>query len=164
MTLGWREWDSGDIGIYNVETRSLLGHVERHGKSYQVQDGERLPIAVVASINDAGCALADHYQKHREWRQDEDQNEYYVWTEFGLLQVQQEEGSWFVSRNAGQSLMRDGEVATFPTPQEAQSAADAHRSDGPAGSRGSSDGLSWFMYEMLPGVMYEKLPVDGILN
>ena len=41
--------------------------------------------------------------------------------------------------------MRGDEAVTFPTPQEAQSAADAHCRDG-ADCSGTGDGLSWFMF------------------
>jgi hypothetical protein len=139
------------ISILNVETKSFLGWVEPHGKSYQVRDGDDRPIGVVgSSMNDAGRILAAYYKKHSRWGPDGD-NGYYKWTEYGLLQVKRAEelDCWFVSRNAERDLMRDGEVATFPTPQEAQTAAEAHRSDGWAGSRGSSDGLSWFIVEKL---------------
>ena len=157
MTLGWRKRDGGDIGIFNVETRSLLGYVERRGKSYQVQDGDNHFVAVVGSMDEAGRVLAAYCEKHARWELDGD-NRYGKWTEYGLLQVErgEEPVCWFVSRNGEQTLMRDGEAANFPTQEQAQRAADARRSDAPTGSRGTSDGLSWFTYR--------KLTVDGILN
>jgi hypothetical protein len=133
--------------IQNVETTSAIGHVSRQGKNWHVEDGERISVAVVAARSDAGRDLADYYKKQSSWQRG-DLNEYFKWTEFGVLQVLEEEpGCWFVYRNAEQPLMRDGEAANFRTAEQAQRAADAHCSDGPAGSTGTSDGLSWLMIE-----------------
>jgi len=147
MTYWYRQTGDDCFCVHNIKTISALGHVSRQEKSWRVEDGERVFVALVGSRSDAGRALSDYYKKHPSWQRGEP-NEYFRWTEFGLLQVLEEEpGCWFVCRSAEQPLMRDGEAAVFGTAEQAQRAADAHRGDGPAGPAGTSDGLSWFMYE-----------------
>jgi len=63
----------------------------------------------------------------------------------GMIEVKQDEdGYWYVYRNSDHYLMRDGEVATFATLEEAQRAADLHVRD-PRTDHPSSDGLSWYI-------------------
>lgn len=147
----WVDERAGDdcFRIYNIETRSCFGYVRRQGKNWRVEDGERVPVAVITSPSDAGSVLGDYYKKHRTWRPDNlDGNGYYKWTEFGFLQVEEEQpGCWFGYRNAEQTLMYEGEAAKFRTPEQAERAVDAHCNDGPAGPGGTRDGLSWFMYD-----------------
>jgi hypothetical protein len=147
VTYWYDKWVDGRASIYNVETRGGLGHVERRGKEFHVRDGDYFFVAVVGSKDEVGPALAEYYKKHSKWRYD-DVDEYLKWTEFGLLQVKQEQaGCWSAFRHCEQPLMRGDELATFLTPQEAQSAADAHCADGETDSKGIGDGLSWYMIE-----------------
>ena len=158
MIYWYQGFGDGSFSIWHCKTRSALGHLEPYGKGYHVKDGDHAFVAVIECREQAVRALSDHYKQHSKWRY-EGENEYLRWTEFGLLQVIREEtGGWSVCRNAEQQLMRDNEVATFPTPQEAQSAADAHCGDDEGCS--GSDGLSWLMFELAGSQWWDAVEVS----
>jgi len=144
MTYWYQKSEVHGFCVWNVETRSAVGYVKPQGKDWRVEDGDNVFVTVVGSRDEADCALADYYKKHSKWQYEG--GEYFRWTEFGLLQVQYEQGSWFAIRNGEQTLLRDGVGAGFPAPEQAQRAADGHRSDDPGGST-APDGLSWFMWD-----------------
>ena len=127
--------------ICNVETKSGIGHITRDGTGWIVEDGDNHRVAVVNRRQEAGPALAAHYDRHSRWVR-EDGN-YIKWTKFGALEVfALEGGGWAVRRNGGRHLMRHDEVAVFPTAEEARAAADAHAGDSLAASNQAADDLS----------------------
>jgi hypothetical protein len=142
------EPDGHSIQVVNTDASCVIGSIEATAK-YRVRNAEGDTIAMVNSANDAIPALTAYFEKHSTWQRGSS-IEYFKWTLHGLLQAKQEDGLWFVYRHASEPLMRDGEVATFATLQEAQRAADSHLLDDPKDRKSANGGLSWFAYERRP--------------
>ncbi len=129
--------------IVHVESNTHIGYADVRGAKYCVQDFECDEVAVVNSINEAIPALRDSYEKHpRRWRRD-NPTLYSKISDFGVLEVEQDQlGKWFAYRS-DYPLLRDGKPAIFPTFKEAQRAADAHLRDCRPWSEPINDGFSW---------------------
>jgi hypothetical protein len=147
--MTYKNLDNGkkkSFRIYNVETKSVIGHVKPEGTIWIVEDGENRRIAVVNSLQEAGPALAAHYDKHSRWVRDGEN--YFKWTKFGELEVFPLEGrGWAAWRNGERHLMLHDDIAIFASAEEARNAADAHVGDSVAASNQTADALSWFVFD-----------------
>lgn len=131
------------FGIIHVESNCYIGYADVRGAKYLVRDDQGDEIGVVNSINEAIPVLRDSYEKHpRRW-QCYSATLYSKISEFGSLDVEQDQlGQWFAYRS-DYPLLRDGKPAIFPTFKEAQRAADAHLRDCPPWSEPINDSFSW---------------------
>jgi hypothetical protein len=129
--------------IVHVESNCHIGYADRRGTKYRVQNDYGDDIAIVSSIDKAIPALLDYYEEHPpRWERD-GATEYSKLSQFGFLQVEQDQtGHWSAYRN-DHLLLRDGKPAIFTTCEEVQHAADNHLHDGLPESEVHADGLSW---------------------
>jgi hypothetical protein len=148
--LPWND----EIRVHSIQTNCLVGRIQVKGPGhYRILDAEGEAIGKTDNLVKAVDALTTHYERRSRWRSDSP-TEYFKCTLFGMIEVKQNEDRyWYVYRNSDHYLMRDGEVATFATLEEAQCAADLHVRD-PRIDRPSSDGLSWYIQPKFP--IYRK--------
>jgi hypothetical protein len=130
--------------IFNVETKSSIGHVERDGAAWIVTDSNDRRVGVVDNLEAAGPLIGAHYDEHARWVREG--HNYIKWTKFGSLEVFPLDGGWAVWLNGERHLLRHDGIAIFATAKEAQKSSEAHAAEGIMPSIRSADNLSWELF------------------
>ena len=146
----------------HVETDQPAGYLLplKNGKRFSVhraltEMSERDKVGVATSIDEALDLLTEYYIKHPpQWKRIRagryDRCDGYSmstvfskWTFYGVFNVKQNEtGQWVVSR-CTDALLREGQLAVFPTSEVARHVADLHERDGISKLPAINDGYSW---------------------
>jgi hypothetical protein len=131
-----------DFAIVNEPRDFHAGSIR---PEYKVRDCHGDQIAVVSSMDEAVVALAAHLSANPPQWEDGGRGSYMkVASEYSdeLRVKQNRDGSWTAYRNDYELVDANGAV-TFPTPCQAQRAAELHANDGHPTAVGTRDGLFW---------------------
>ena len=130
--------------VANLDAECILGYVKLPGNGFHLKNMDDENVAIVYSFDEIIPVLEAHYEKCSKWQR-EDAGEYFKWTQFGLLEVEQDQsGQWSAFRNK-ELLLRDGKSAIFQTLEESQRAAEAHLRNGLPEFDLSNDGFTWLV-------------------